>query len=693
MSAPTSGHGAVTGRFAPYIEELQEFFASSCLRCGAPEDVIDLMERLESSPTFAEDLSSMVRSIVLREGGGLPHSQLLEILALAIGGPKMDHAAQQFSQPLRNLLSFLSGVVRKPWNEPPGEPVRPHHAEILPFRTKPRSPGDRPGGQAAAISAAADRAAQSATAQHTVCEIDMAHADALRLHATRADAVLLRPVAPDSLSESHREREVPDLVGEPTPAETSALDPETPSHEAIPDPDLPKGRGPEDVSSAVAASSVGPIAPGYPAGAESAPAPAAPASWQLAAAALRNGAAVPAEPSQRVSPSPSPASSPLVNVAGNAASTPSALDPKPHAQPAPASIPTAAAVKSEGAAASLRQSPSEPVPPRAASPPRASAPLGAMDSLQPSFAPHMPRTPAGMLVAAAAMLVLAGIFAASFHRTTELVGKQLATTQPATTATPATTPPATGTSNAIPARAAVVPALAAVTPAPRIRRVVASDDEEDDESDVAAPYSTPIPGRAQAKPTAYVASPAQEPPANHALRPPPNEVASTGPIPAPPSVGSGAGYSGQSGAGYPAQSGGGYPVQSYAGGQSVLHAYRNPDGAIAGDVPLRGSRAVLEDHPRYVDVSSGMMAGNLISAPMPDYPTLARFTHVSGEVVIQAVIAKNGSVLATHVLRGNRLLRGAAQDAVRRWRYRPYMMEGHPVEVSTIVTVRFKPKG
>ena len=69
------------------------------------------------------------------------------------------------------------------------------------------------------------------------------------------------------------------------------------------------------------------------------------------------------------------------------------------------------------------------------------------------------------------------------------------------------------------------------------------------------------------------------------------------------------------------------------------------------------------------------------------------FVFIGGEVVMQAVIAKNGTVLATHVLRGHRLLRGAAQDAVRQWRYRPYVMDGHPVEVSTIVTVRFKPKG
>jgi hypothetical protein len=67
MSASTSGQGPAAERFGPYIEELQEFFASSCLRYGTPEDILDLTERVDSSSAFAEDLSSMVRSIVLRE--------------------------------------------------------------------------------------------------------------------------------------------------------------------------------------------------------------------------------------------------------------------------------------------------------------------------------------------------------------------------------------------------------------------------------------------------------------------------------------------------------------------------------------------------------------------------------------------------------------------------------------------------
>jgi protein TonB len=122
-------------------------------------------------------------------------------------------------------------------------------------------------------------------------------------------------------------------------------------------------------------------------------------------------------------------------------------------------------------------------------------------------------------------------------------------------------------------------------------------------------------------------------------------------------------------------------------------AYRSSEPGLGTDVSRssRGSRAVT-DHPGQIEVSSGMMAGYLLSAPKPDYPGLARIAHIGGPVVLQAVVGKNGSVLATHVLSGHRLLRGAAQDAVRQWRFKPYMMDGHPVEVSTIVTVRFNSK-
>jgi protein TonB len=83
------------------------------------------------------------------------------------------------------------------------------------------------------------------------------------------------------------------------------------------------------------------------------------------------------------------------------------------------------------------------------------------------------------------------------------------------------------------------------------------------------------------------------------------------------------------------------------------------------------------------------MRSNLVSAPAPGYPLLAKITHMQGEVVVQAVVARDGTVTDAIALRGHHLLRGAAVDAVRQWRYRPYMIDGYPAEVSTTVTVDF----
>ena len=88
--------------------------------------------------------------------------------------------------------------------------------------------------------------------------------------------------------------------------------------------------------------------------------------------------------------------------------------------------------------------------------------------------------------------------------------------------------------------------------------------------------------------------------------------------------------------------------------------------------------------------SSGMMAAHLLTAPAPSYPKLASIAHVEGEVIVQVVVARDGRVEATRVLEGPRLLRSAAEHAIRRWRYRPYLIDGKPTDVATIVTVNFR---
>jgi len=89
-------------------------------------------------------------------------------------------------------------------------------------------------------------------------------------------------------------------------------------------------------------------------------------------------------------------------------------------------------------------------------------------------------------------------------------------------------------------------------------------------------------------------------------------------------------------------------------------------------------------------VSAGVVPGELIVKVNPLYPAGARAAHVEGAVTMSALIATDGSVGDLRVLSGNPLLVSAALDAVKRWRYRPFLLNGKPVEGETTVVVNFK---
>jgi protein TonB len=64
--------------------------------------------------------------------------------------------------------------------------------------------------------------------------------------------------------------------------------------------------------------------------------------------------------------------------------------------------------------------------------------------------------------------------------------------------------------------------------------------------------------------------------------------------------------------------------------------------------------------------------------------------HVEGAVQLMATIGKRGNITTVKVLSGEPILAQAAQDAVKQWKYRPYFLNGEPVEIQTQVTVNFK---
>jgi periplasmic protein TonB len=105
----------------------------------------------------------------------------------------------------------------------------------------------------------------------------------------------------------------------------------------------------------------------------------------------------------------------------------------------------------------------------------------------------------------------------------------------------------------------------------------------------------------------------------------------------------------------------------------------------SGTAPI----VVVKAAPKKVSIPSGVMAGILLEKTVPQYPAIARATGTQGTVVVQATISKAGLIENLRVISGPPLLQQAAADAVRSWRYNPYLLNGEPVEVETTINIVF----
>jgi protein TonB len=116
-------------------------------------------------------------------------------------------------------------------------------------------------------------------------------------------------------------------------------------------------------------------------------------------------------------------------------------------------------------------------------------------------------------------------------------------------------------------------------------------------------------------------------------------------------------------------------------------------GVIGGIVSATSNLSAVPKfvpvQPQRVRISQGVTRGLLIHKQEPTYPTLARSARVQGEVVLNAVIDTNGQIQNLQLVSGHPMLVQAAIDAVRQWRYKPYLLNGQPVEVETTITVIF----
>jgi protein TonB len=112
----------------------------------------------------------------------------------------------------------------------------------------------------------------------------------------------------------------------------------------------------------------------------------------------------------------------------------------------------------------------------------------------------------------------------------------------------------------------------------------------------------------------------------------------------------------------------------------------NPNDVFRGQT---GSPIVRPEIKGPVHLPSSTVTALLVDKVLPVYPRVGIAMHLEGTVVLAAIISKAGTIENLHVVSGSPILQQAALDAVKSWRYRPYLLDGQPVEVETTVNVIF----
>ncbi len=109
-------------------------------------------------------------------------------------------------------------------------------------------------------------------------------------------------------------------------------------------------------------------------------------------------------------------------------------------------------------------------------------------------------------------------------------------------------------------------------------------------------------------------------------------------------------------------------------------------GGIINSTPIAVPKIAT---PQRVRVSQGVTQGLLLRKIQPAYPPLARQARIQGSVLLQAEISKDGSIQNLRLISGHPMLAPSAIEAVKQWKYKPYILNGEPVEVETQITVNF----
>jgi len=125
---------------------------------------------------------------------------------------------------------------------------------------------------------------------------------------------------------------------------------------------------------------------------------------------------------------------------------------------------------------------------------------------------------------------------------------------------------------------------------------------------------------------------------------------------------------------------------------------QEPTGLALGAAPDAKAIAGLNNGPaqtptaapQVIRVSQGVMEGLILKRVQPRYPSQAMQMRIQGSVQLQATISKNGDITNLKVTSGDGILARSAQEAVKQWKYKPYYLNGEPVEIQTQILVNFK---
>jgi TonB family protein len=122
----------------------------------------------------------------------------------------------------------------------------------------------------------------------------------------------------------------------------------------------------------------------------------------------------------------------------------------------------------------------------------------------------------------------------------------------------------------------------------------------------------------------------------------------------------------------------------------AIHSNSAPPQSNSSSATSSGmSQAAGTQLAQRVRVSAGVSAGLIVSKVNPIYPPEARSARIQGAVVLKALINQTGDVESLSLISGHPLLVPAAMDAVKQWKYRPYLLNGKAVNVDTQITVNF----